>query len=149
MSRLVFVLNGPNLNLLGKRQPHIYGHETLADVEKSVRDLAGELKLEIRFHQSNREYEIIDWIHEARETSCGIIVNPAAFTHYSVAVLDALNAYDHPVMEVHISNVHKREEFRHRSFVSSRADGVIAGFGTQGYLLALRRVAFLVDQKAK
>jgi len=145
----VFVLNGPNLNLLGKRQPHIYGHETLADVEKSVRDLAGELKLEIRFHQSNREYEIIDWIHEARETSCGIIINPAAFTHYSVAVLDALYAYDHPVMEVHISNVHKREEFRHHSFVSSRADGVIAGFGTQGYLLALRRVAFLVDQKAK
>lgn len=149
MSRLVFVLNGPNLNLLGKRQPHIYGYETLADVEKSVRDLAAELQLEIRFHQSNREYEIIDWIHEARETAGGIIINPAAFTHYSVAVLDALNAFDHPVLEVHISNVHKREEFRHHSFVSGRADGVMAGFGTQGYLLALRRMAVLIDQTAK
>src|SRR5690242_1068004 len=147
MSRLVFVLNGPNLNLLGKRQPHIYGHETLADVEKAVRDLAQELKLEIRFHQSNREYEIVDWIHEARETAGGIVINPAAFTHYSVAILDALNTFDHPVMEVHISNVHKREEFRHHSFVSTRADGVIAGFGTQGYTLALRRVAKLIEEK--
>ena len=147
MSRLVYVLNGPNLNLLGKRQPHIYGHETLADVEAQVRELAKELNLEIRFHQSNREYEIIDWIHEARETAGGIVINPAAFTHYSVAILDALNTFDAPVIEVHISNVHKREEFRHHSFVSARAEGVIAGFGTQGYLLALRRVAFLIDQK--
>ena len=145
MSRLVYVLNGPNLNLLGKRQPHIYGHETLADVERDCHALAGELGLEVRFHQSNREYEIIDWIHEARDTSCGIVINPAAFTHSSVAILDALNAYDHPVMEVHISNVHKREAFRHHSFVSARADGVIAGFGTQGYLLALRRVAKLSE----
>ncbi|MDR3525016.1 MAG: type II 3-dehydroquinate dehydratase [Acetobacteraceae bacterium] len=148
MSRLVYVLNGPNLNLLGKRQPHIYGHETLADVEAQCRALGEELGLEIRFHQSNREYEIIDWIHEARETAGGIVINPAAFTHYSVAILDALNTFDHPVMEVHISNVHKREEFRHHSFVSGRADGVIAGFGTQGYLLALRRVAKLIDDKA-
>jgi 3-dehydroquinate dehydratase-2 len=145
----VFVLNGPNLNLLGKRQPHIYGHETLADVESAVRSLAGELKLGIRFHQSNREYEIVDWIHEARESAAGLIINPAAFTHYSVAILDALNAFDHPVIEVHISNVHKREHFRHHSFVSMRADGVIAGFGTQGYLLALRRVAKLIDDKAE
>ena len=147
MSRLVYVLNGPNLNLLGKRQPHIYGHETLADVEAQCRALGEELGLEIRFHQSNREYEIIDWIHEARETAGGIVINPASFTHYSVAILDALNTFDHPVMEVHISNVHKREEFRHHSFVSGRADGVIAGFGTQGYLLALRRVAKLIDDK--
>ena len=146
-SREVMILNGPNLNLLGKRQPHIYGHETLADVEAQCRELAKELDLEIRFHQSNREYEIIDWIHEARETACGIVINPAAFTHYSVAILDALNTFDHPVIEVHISNVHKREEFRHHSFVSGRADGVIAGFGTQGYLLGLRRVAKLVDEK--
>ncbi len=145
MSRLVFVLNGPNLNLLGKRQPHIYGHETLADVERECRSLAVELKLDIRFHQSNREYEIIDWIHEARETAGGMVINPAAFTHTSVAILDALNTFDHPVIEVHISNVHKREEFRHRSFVSQRADGVIAGCGTQGYLLGLRRVAALID----
>jgi len=147
MSRLVYVLNGPNLNLLGKRQPHIYGHETMADVERDVRALAVELKLDIRFLQSNREYEIIDWVHEARETAGGIVINPAAFTHTSVAILDALNTFDAPVIEVHISNVHKREEFRHHSFVSKRADGVIAGFGTQGYLLALRRVAKLIDDK--
>jgi 3-dehydroquinate dehydratase-2 len=147
MSRLVYVLNGPNLNLLGKRQPQIYGHETLADVERDCRALAAELKLDLRFHQSNREYEIIDWIHEAREAAGGIVINPAAFTHTSVAILDALNTFDAPVFEVHISNVHKREEFRRRSFVSLRADGVIAGFGTQGYLLALRRVAKLIDDK--
>jgi 3-dehydroquinate dehydratase-2 len=148
MDRLVFVLNGPNLNLLGKRQPHIYGHETLADVEQDCRALAAELGLQLRFHQSNREYEIIDWIHEARESAHGIVINPAAFTHTSVAILDALNAFDAPVIEVHISNVHKREAFRHHSFVSGRADGVIAGFGTQGYLLALRRLAKLIDDKA-
>ncbi len=145
MSRLVFVLNGPNLNLLGKRQPHIYGHETLADVEADCRRLAGELGLEIRFHQSNREYEIIDWVHEAREIAGGIVINPAAFTHTSVAILDALNTFEGPVIEVHISNVHKREAFRHHSYVSLRADGVIAGLGTQGYQLGLRRVAKLLD----
>jgi 3-dehydroquinate dehydratase-2 len=149
MSRLVYVLNGPNLNLLGKRQPAIYGHETLADVETECRALAKELKLEIKFAQSNREYEIIDWIHEARETAAGIAINPAAFTHTSVAILDALNAFDGPVIEIHISNVHKREAFRHHSYVSGRADGVIAGFGTQGYQLALRRLAHLIDKPAK
>ena len=148
MSRLVFFLNGPNLNLLGKRQPHIYGHETLADVEASCTVLAGELGLELRFHQSNREYEIIDWIHEAREIAGGLAINPGAFTHTSVAILDALNACDFPVLEVHISNVHKRESFRHHSYVSLRADGVIAGFGTQGYGLALRRLAHLIDEQA-
>jgi len=146
MSRIVYVLNGPNLNLLGKRQPHIYGHETLADVEADCRKLAKELGLEIRFHQSNREYEIIDWIHEAREAACGIVINPAAFTHTSVAILDALNTFEGTVIEVHISNVHKREEFRHHSYVSLRADGVMAGLGTQGYTLALRRVAHLQDK---
>ena len=148
MTRLIYVLNGPNLNLLGKRQPDIYGHETLADVERDCRALAGELGLELRFHQSNREYEIIDWIHAAREDAAGIAINPAAFTHTSVAILDALNAFDGPVIEVHISNVHKREAFRHHSFVSGRADGVIAGFGTQGYLLALRRLAHLIGSAA-
>ena len=93
--------------------------------------------------------EIVDWIHEAREIAGGIVINPAAFTHYSVAILDALNTFDPPVIEVHISNVHQREEFRHRSFVSLRANGVIAGFGTQGYELALRRIAHLMDQQAK
>ncbi|QEL21738.1 type II 3-dehydroquinate dehydratase [Bosea sp. F3-2] len=148
MSRLVYVLNGPNLNLLGKRQPHIYGHETLADVERDCRKLAEELGLTLRFHQSNREYEIIDWIHEAREDAGGIVINPAAFTHTSVALLDALNTFEGPVIECHISQVHKREAFRHHSYVSLRSDGVIAGFGTQGYQLALRRVAKLIDDKA-
>ena len=148
MSRLVFFLNGPNLNLLGKRQPQIYGHETLADVERDCRSLTDELKLELRFHQSNREYEIIDWIHEAREIAAGLAINPGAFTHTSVAILDALNTFDPPVIEVHISNAHKRESFRHHSYVSLRADGVIAGLGTQGYQLALRRLARLIDEKA-
>ena len=147
MSRLIYVLNGPNLNLLGKRQPHIYGHETLADVEKDCRAVAKELKLELRFHQSNREYEIIDWIHEARETAGGIVINPAAFTHTSVAILDALSSCEFPIIEVHISNVHKREAFRQHSYISGVASGVIAGFGTQGYSLAIRRMARLIDER--
>ena len=148
MTRLIYVLNGPNLNLLGKRQPAIYGHETLDDVKADCQRVAALHKLDIRFHQSNREYEIIDWIHEARETAAGIVINPAAFTHTSVAILDALNAFDGPVIEIHISNVHKREEFRHHSFVSSRADGVIAGLGTQGYVLAIQRIARLIEESA-
>jgi 3-dehydroquinate dehydratase II len=144
MSRLIYILNGPNLNLLGKRQPHIYGHETLADVEAACHKVAQSHGLAMRFHQSNREYEIIDWIHEARETAAGIVINPAAFTHTSVAILDALNTFEPPVIEVHISNVHKREAFRHHSYVSLRADGVIAGLGTQGYSLAVERLASLI-----
>jgi len=141
MSRLVFILNGPNLNLLGKRQPEIYGHETLADIEAACHALARSEGLEIRFFQSNREYELIDWVHEAREKAGGIIINPAAFTHTSVALLDALNTFDGPVIEVHISQIHKREAFRHHSYVSLRADAVMAGFGTQGYTLALAGMA--------
>ena len=144
MNPTVFVLNGPNLNLLGKRQPEIYGRETLADVEAECRRIGGELGLDIVFRQSNREYEIIEWIHEAREAAQGIVINPAAFTHTSVAILDALNAFDGPILEVHISNVHKREAFRHHSYVSGVAAGVIAGFGTQGYELALRRMGRLL-----
>lgn len=143
MSRLIYILNGPNLNLLGKRQPEIYGRETLADVEAACRAVATRHGFDVRFHQSNREYELIDWIHEARETASGIVINPAAFTHTSVAILDALNTFDAPVIEVHISNVHKRETFRHHSYVSLRADGVIAGLGTQGYTLAIERLAYL------
>ncbi|HLS59249.1 MAG TPA: type II 3-dehydroquinate dehydratase [Paracoccaceae bacterium] len=143
MTGTVFVLNGPNLNLLGKRQPDIYGTETLADVEAACRRLAGELGLGVEFRQSNAEHEIIDWIHEARERAAGIVINPAAHSHTSVAILDALNAFEGPVIEVHISNIHRRESFRQHSFVSLRADGVIAGCGTQGYLLALRRMAEL------
>jgi 3-dehydroquinate dehydratase-2 len=147
MSRLIYILNGPNLNLLGKRQPEIYGYETMADVEAQCRAVATHAKLDVRFHQSNREYELIDWIHESREIAAGIVINPAAFTHTSVAILDALNACEFPIIEVHISNVHKREVFRHHSFISPIASGVIAGFGTQGYSLAVQRLARLIDEK--
>ena len=143
MPRQILVLNGPNLNLLGQRQPEVYGHETLADVERACTALADELGVAVEFRQSNHEGQLIDWIHAARGTAAGIVINPAAYTHTSVALLDALSAFDGPVIEVHISNVHKREDFRRHSFVSLRADGVIAGCGTEGYLLALRRVASL------
>ena len=135
----IHILNGPNLNLLGLRQPEIYGHETLADVAARCTALATELGAEIVFAQSNHEGEIVEMIHTARQAASAIIINPAAYTHTSVAILDALNAFEGPVFEVHISNVHKRESFRHHSYVSLRADGVMAGFGTEGYLLALRR----------
>jgi 3-dehydroquinate dehydratase-2 len=144
MSKLVTLLNGPNLNLLGLRQPEIYGRETLEDVAAKVSDLGEELGLRIRALQSNHEGQLVDWIQESRGTAAGIIINPGAYSHTSVAILDALTAYDGPVLEVHISNIHKREAFRHHSFVSQRADGVIAGFGTEGYLLALRRMASLL-----
>lgn len=140
----IFVLNGPNLNLLGKREPEIYGAETLADVQRDCEALAAELGHSLRFEQSNWEGQIVDWVHEARDSGSAIVINPAALTHTSVAVLDALNAFEGPVIEVHISNVHKREAFRHHSYVSLRADGVIAGLGTEGYRLALRRVASLL-----
>ena len=140
----IHILNGPNLNLLGLRQPEIYGHETLADVAARCTALATELGAEITFAQSNHEGEIVEMIHTARQAASAIIINPAAYTHTSVAILDALNAFEGPVFEVHISNVHKREAFRHHSYVSLRADGVMAGFGTEGYLLALRRMAGLV-----
>jgi 3-dehydroquinate dehydratase II len=144
MSKSVLILNGPNLNLLGKRQPEIYGSATLADVEADCRKLAAELKLDVSFKQSNAEHQLIDWIQEAREKSAAIIINAGALTHTSIAVFDALNAFDGPVIEVHISNIHKREAFRHHSFISARADGVIVGCGVEGYLLALRRVATLL-----
>jgi len=144
VSKIVYILNGPNLNLLGKRQPEIYGSDTLADVEAACRAVGDAHGLNLRFHQSNREYELIDWIHEAREDGAGIIINPAAFSHTSVAVLDALNTFDGPVLEVHVSNIHEREAFRHHSYVSQRAEGVIAGFGAQGYALAMQRMAVLV-----
>jgi 3-dehydroquinate dehydratase II len=149
LSPVVVVLNGPNLNLLGKREPEIYGHETLADVEADCRRVGKELGLQIEFHQSNREYEIIDFIHAARERAAGIVINPAAFTHTSVAILDALQTFAEPIIEVHISNVHKREPFRHRSYVSGVASGVIVGCGTQGYAFALRRVAKLIAAKTE
>lgn len=143
----VMILNGPNLNLLGKRQPEIYGHETLADVQAACEALGATLGLTVAFHQSNHEGGLVDLIHEARQSSQGIIINAGAYTHTSVAILDALNTFEGPVLEVHISNIHKREAFRHHSYVSLRAEGMIAGFGTEGYLLALRRMATLTAPK--
>lgn len=146
----VLVLNGPNLNLLGTREPAIYGAETLDDVANLCREAAGRLGLEVDFRQSNAEHQLIDWIHEARTRVDGIVINPAAYTHTSVAIADALSAIAKPVIEVHISNVHKREAFRHHSFVSPIAQGIIVGCGTQGYVLALERmVTLLAKQEAK
>jgi 3-dehydroquinate dehydratase II len=144
VAKPIYILNGPNLNLLGLRQPEIYGRSTLEDVAEDCASLAEELGLTIRFHQSNHEGQIIDWIHQARTEGAGVIINPGALTHTSIAILDALNAFDGPVIEVHISNIHKREAFRHHSYVSLRAEGVIAGCGIEGYLLALRRLKTLV-----
>lgn len=141
---LVLVLNGPNLNLLGLRQPEIYGHETLADVEASVREVAAERGLAVEFLQSNHEGVLIDAVHAARGRAGGIVINPGGLSHTSVALLDALNAFEGPVLEVHVSNIHRREPFRHHSYVSARAEGVIAGFGVEGYALALRRMATLL-----
>lgn len=145
MTKTIYILNGPNLNLLGKRQPEIYGHDTLQDVERNCAAVGAEVGLVIRQFQSNWEGQIVEWIHEARDQAAGIIINPAALTHTSIAVLDALNAFEGPVLEVHISNVYKRERFRHHSFVSLRADGVIAGFGIEGYVLAMRRMATVLS----
>lgn len=137
----ILVLHGPNLNLLGTRQPEIYGYETLADVNNTLHEKALMAGWELNYHQSNHEGELIDAIHAAREDgTCAIIINPAAYTHTSIAILDALNAFDGKVIEVHISNVHKREAFRHHSYVSLRADGVIAGLGTHGYNAALEAI---------
>ena len=144
MTKLIYVLNGPNLNLLGKRQPEIYGHDTLEDVAQNCRAVLAE-GFDLTLLQSNWEGQIIDWIHEARDKGCGIVINPGAFTHTSVAILDALNTFEGPVIEVHISNVHKRESFRHHSYVSLRADGVIAGLGIEGYEAGVRRVGSAVS----
>ncbi|MCA0921811.1 type II 3-dehydroquinate dehydratase [Pseudooceanicola nanhaiensis] len=143
MTQTILLLNGPNLNLLGQRQPEIYGYETLEDVARIAHDAMAP-GFDLRAEQSNHEGQLIDWIHEARHSACGIVMNPGAFTHTSVAILDALNAFEGPVMEVHISNVHKRESFRHHSYVSLRAEGVIAGLGVEGYAAAVRRICQIV-----
>jgi 3-dehydroquinate dehydratase II len=139
----VLVLNGPNLNLLGTRRPEVYGRTTLADVEEMCREEAGKLGLEVDFRQSNHEGQIIDWIHEygarTKDGSCiGAVYNPGAHTHTSIAIADAIEGASLPVIETHISNVHAREEFRHHSFVSPVAAGIVVGFGVHGYLLALQ-----------
>jgi len=144
MTNTILVLNGPNLNMLGTREPATYGKETLADIAELCRNTGQRLGLEVDFRQTNHEGELIDWIHQARGRCAGILINPAAWTHTSVAIRDALAAVELPVLEVHISNVHKREEFRHHSFVSPIAVGVMAGFGSHGYRLALEHFAHLL-----
>ncbi len=137
----ILVLNGPNLNLLGTREPEIYGSQTLSDVEDMVHAKAADLGLSVDFRQSNDEGELVTWIQNARADMDAIIINGAAYTHSSVAILDALLAFEGPVIEVHLSNIFQREAFRHHSYVSQAADGVICGLGAKGYLLALDALA--------
>lgn len=147
MAKRVLVLNGPNLNLLGTREPDIYGALTLRDVEKLCRSTGEELGFTVDFRQSNHEGELVTWIQDARKTADAIIINPAAYSHTSVAILDALKAVGLPVIEVHLSNIHQREPFRHHSYVSSIAFGVICGFGMTGYSLALHALAEKLETK--
>ena len=148
MSKTIYVLNGPNLNLLGTREPQIYGHATLADVEKLCHTTAQQHGLAVVFRQSNHEGDIIDWIQEARaEKAVGLMINPAGFTTTSVAILDALLMMEAPVVEVHITNIHAREEFRHHSYVSKVARAVICGMGIEGYALAITGIAAITGAK--
>jgi len=142
--RSILIVNGPNLNMLGQREPAIYGRDTLADIEAACRTKAAALGFDIDFRQSNREGELVDWTQSAGGTFAGIIVNAGGYTHTSVALLDALTVSGLPVIEVHLSNIFRREEFRHHSYVSRAASGVICGFGLTGYLLALDAMAQLV-----
>lgn len=146
IAKPLFVLNGPNLNRLGKREPEIYGHTTLAEVEAMCRKAAGDWAL--RFHQSNIEGEIINWIHEAIDSeAAGIIINPAAFTFTSIAILDALKQFPGPIVELHISNIHRREAIYHNSLVSKIATAVIAGLGPEGYAVAVQAIRGLVERQ--
>ena len=146
MAKTVLVQNGPNINMLGKRQPEVYGHETLADIEANCVNIGASLGLSVICKQSNYEGELITWIQEAREEFDAIVINPAAYSHTSIGILDALHAFEGAVIEVHISNIHKREEFRHHSYVSLRADGIVVGCGTHGYDLGLQQAAHLLSK---
>ena len=141
MKPSILILNGPNLNLLGTRQPEIYGRETLADVERDCKKRGEELGLTVEFRQSNSEGQLVDWIHEARGKMAGIILNAGAYTHTSIAIMDAISSCEIDVFEVHLSNIHKRESFRHLSYVSKVAVGMLCGFGTFGYQMALEAFA--------
>jgi 3-dehydroquinate dehydratase-2 len=143
----VLVLNGPNLNMLGLRQPEIYGRESLADIEKACAGKAKALGLGLDFRQSNHEGELITWAQEARGSKAGIVINPAGYGHTSIALLDALLVTELPVIEVHLSNIHRREPFRHHTYTSQAATGVICGLGSQGYLMALEAMANLIKTK--
>lgn len=143
---LILIVNGPNLNMLGKRQPEVYGHQTLADIETAATAHAASLGLDMEFRQSNHEGDLVDWIQGARGRAAGIILNAGALTHTSVALLDALMAAEVVCVEVHLSNIHQREDFRHHSFVSKAAKGMICGFGSHGYILALDALARLIKE---
>ena len=143
-SRLILVLNGPNLNLLGTRETDVYGTYSLAEIEASVRHRAAAAKLEVEFHQSNSESQLVDWVQSARDRAAGLIINAGAYTHTSVALLDALRAIEIPIVEVHLSNIFRREEFRHHSYVSQAATGMITGFGPQGYDMAVDAITSLI-----
>ncbi|MEQ8733535.1 MAG: type II 3-dehydroquinate dehydratase [Rhodospirillaceae bacterium] len=147
MSYKVFVINGPNLNLLGTREPDVYGHTTLADIEDVTVTAGKTLEIDIVFRQSNEEGVIVNWVHEAQRDGHGLIINAAGYTHTSVAIMDALLATQIPIIEVHLSNIYKREEFRHHSYISKAANGVICGFGSQGYVLAVNAMAKLLKSE--
>jgi 3-dehydroquinate dehydratase II len=146
MSKPVFVLNGANLNLLGMREPHIYGSTTLGEIEAMCRERAAQLGIAIEFRQSNSEAVLIDWIHEAIGAASGVVINPAGHSFTSIAILDALKVFRWPIIEVHISNIHRREPLYHRSYISYAATGVIAGLGAQGYVLALEAISEMLRQ---
>jgi len=148
VSRSILVINGPNLNQLGQREPHIYGRTTLDEIKTATTARGKSVDLDIDFRQSNSEAEIIGWIQAARGKSAGLIINGAGYTHTSVAIMDALLSVDQPVIEVHLSNLFKREEFRHHSYISQAATGMICGLGAQGYLLAVDAMAELLKAKA-
>ena len=141
----IMIVNGPNLNMLGVREPQIYGYETLADIEAMCEERAAALGVSVDFRQSNFEGELVTMIQSAQGSAAGIIINPAGYTHTSVAILDALKLTDLPVIELHLSNPHTREDFRHRSFVSPAARGIICGFGAHGYVLAVEAMAQILD----
>lgn len=143
---LIMVLNGPNLNLLGSREPEVYGTGTLDDLETLCAETAEGLGIAIDFRQSNIEGELISWVHEARTRAAGLIINPAGYSHTSIALMDAILALDIPVIEVHLSNIHKREAFRHQSYVSRAAEGVICGLGFAGYRLALIALSDILEE---
>lgn len=147
MPTLIYILNGPNLNLLGKREPDIYGSETLDDIARRCKAKGETVGLSVDVRQTNIEGELVGWVQEARDKASGIVINAAAYTHTSVALHDALKACDLPVVEVHLSNIYKREPFRHNSFVSPVANGVICGFGGQGYEFALEALAALLHKR--
>lgn len=146
MNKPVYVINGPNLNRLGKREPAVYGHTTLAEVEAMCREAAGDRP--VIFRQSNAEHEIIGWIHEAIDEGAGIVINPAAYTFTSIAILDALKQFDGPIIELHISNIHRREAIYHNSLMSRAATAVIAGLGAAGYGVAIGAIETLMGRQA-